>query len=292
MSVLIPVGLLLASVLGVSLLIAVWRREVAVGVPAPVGVGGRQLVADALTYALGANLAFLAQEIALVVSKAPLPGVSATLFHNSHDWIGDHPRLDLIQGAGLAGLLVAAVLGLVVARRSGPGGFVRGAAWWTCFHGSVAFLVNLASGVVSPDTEAGEFLAALGLADGSSGVILGVLAVLAVPLVGLQLGPALLGGAESADVRTAVRRVVQPAMVAVPVLALFRFPSAEGAMGGLILLVAAAPWAALGAAGPERASVVIGDAAPGADPGWRAPVLATVASLVVAVGLSLGLTVG
>src|SRR5262245_15805300 len=51
----------------------------------------RLTAASALTYALAFNLVFFLQELALVVPKALTPGLTATLYHNNHNWEGENP---------------------------------------------------------------------------------------------------------------------------------------------------------------------------------------------------------
>lgn len=289
MASLLPLGLAASTVVGLALVVMAWRADRRA--PTPALLPGL-LAGDTLVYVLGVNLAFLAQELGLVLSKAFLPGVTATLFHNSHDWTGDHPDLALSQGGGTVGLLIAATLGWLVAVRTAPGSLPSRAGWWTVFHGSVAFAISIVAGLVDDTSEAGASLDALGVS-GSSALVVGVVALLAVPLIGLQLGPVL------APVRTddgttpfavARRCILAPAALAVPVIALFRFPSLEQGLAGLLLLIVAVPWAVLGAAG---APLVSSDAGPQrAEPGWTAAAWATVASLVVALLLVPGLTVG
>lgn len=290
MTALIPIGLLVASVAGLVLLWLARRADqTAHRAPWPRGA----IVRDTLVYVLGANLAFIGQEVALVGAKALLPGVEATLFHNSHDWVGDHPDLALAQGAGIVGLLVVAGFGWLLATRAVPGSFAAATGWWTMFHGAVAALIGVASGVASPEVETGQSLMALGLS-GSAALVVGVVAVICVPLLALNLGPSLApvhSGDGATSFQVAQRRVLLPAALAVPLLVVFRLPSVEQAAAGLLLLVVAAPWAALGAAGAPLPGVPGADHEQASQP-WPAAIWATVASLVVAVALAPGLTVG
>ena len=47
---------------------------------------------------LAFNLTFFLQELFLVIPKALVPGVHATLYHNNHGWTGDAAILPLLQG--------------------------------------------------------------------------------------------------------------------------------------------------------------------------------------------------
>ena len=65
----------------------------------------RTLVLGSVLFcALAFNLTFFFQELFLVIPKALLPGVHATLYHNNHDWTGSDPRVELLQGTARARL--------------------------------------------------------------------------------------------------------------------------------------------------------------------------------------------
>ena len=255
------------------------------------------MIRATLIYVLGLNLSFFAQEIGLFVSKALL-GIEVTLYHNSHDWLGDHPDLALWQGAGMIGLGVAGVLGLLVARRSRTGFFSADTGWWTAFHSFVALALNVAFGVVDRGTESGESLAALGLI-GWPAAAVGLLAVLALPAIGFALGPKLISlptrAAESRFV-VARRLIVWPALMAVPIIFVFRLPLSEQGLAGVLLLLMtvpwAVPWAVVGATRSSLLSTTDGGDDATAAGSVRPAVWATLGSLVVAVALTPGLTVG
>ena len=300
MTILIPLGLIALSAAGMILVMLAWRADRS---PAPTRWTWRAVGRDTLAYVLAANLAFLASQLALVVAKAGLPGVRATLFHNGHVWIGDHPNLSFFQGAGLVGLVAVAALGWLLADRASASSFASITGWWMVFHGLISLMLAVAAGVLDSGSVAGQWLEALGLA-GSPAVIIGVLATLAVPLLGLHLGPYLapvVGEDGATSFTAASRRILFPVLLAVPVVALFRMPLIEPGLGSIALAMTAGPWAVVGAAG---ASLTTTDPEQQHTPGptdgdrgsldgdWWTALLATVASIVVAVYLAPGVMVG
>ncbi len=300
MTFLIPLGLIALSAAGAILVALAWRAERS---PAPTRWSWSALARDTLAYVLAANAAFLASELSLVVAKAGLPGVQATLFHNGHAWIGDPPNLPLVQGAGQLGLAAVAGFGWFLATRAPASSFGSITGWWMVFHGLVTLLMATTSGVVDPDGQAGQWLEALGLA-GSPAAIIGVLAILAVPLLALHLGPCLapvVGDDGSTAFTIGTRRILLPVVLAVPILTLFRMPLLDAAVGGMLVAAIAGPWALLGAAGAPITTAGRHDdpptlhqpqRAPEGEPDWRSGLVATVASVVVAFYLTSGLTVG
>ena len=65
-----------------------------------------------LLCALAFNLTFLWQELWLVIPKALTPGLHPILYHNNHNWTGDSPRVDLLQGTGALATLVSGLSSL------------------------------------------------------------------------------------------------------------------------------------------------------------------------------------
>ena len=284
------VSLLTTVVVGLASVAFLSRRDRSIGT---IPVSRATVIRATLIYVLGLNLSFFAQEIGLFVSKALL-GIEVTLYHNSHDWLGDHPDLALWQGAGMIGLGVAGVLGLLVARRSRTGSFSADTGWWTAFHSFVALALNVAFGVVDRGTESGESLAALGLI-GWPAAAVGLLAVLALPAIGFALGPKLISlptrAAESRFV-VARRLIVWPALMAVPIIFVFRLSLAEQGLAGVLLLLMTVPWAVVGATQSSLLSTTDGGDDATVAGSVRPAVWATLGSLVVAVALTPGLTVG
>lgn len=251
---------------------------------------GWQVIRSTLSYLLGLNLVFFSQEVALVVSKAWLPEMQATLFHNSHEWTGSHPDLDVWQGAGTLGLAAAGLLGYFVVRRSLPGSALSDIAMWTAFHGAIAATANVALGIIDPASESGESLAALG-ADGLVGLVIGVVAIMVLIGAATWFGPRLvdLSTRHGERFREPAAAILRPAILAVPLVFAFRLPLPEQGMAGVLLLLIGAPWAIVGAkknGGPSPQPKAVQATVP------AAVLFATAASIASALILSQGFSLG
>ena len=89
----------------------------------PRGIGGCSLQSG-LLYTLAFNLTFFIQELFLVVPKALTPGLRPTLYHNNHNWEGDHPLERLFQGTGALAIFLTGLVFAWLAQR-GPAGLRR-----------------------------------------------------------------------------------------------------------------------------------------------------------------------
>jgi hypothetical protein len=124
------------------------------GVPVPVWPGGLNA---SLAFALAFNLIYFVQEFFLAWPKALLPGVEAVVFHNNHNWIGDHPDVVMYQGAGaLAIIFLGALLtliGILIAKR------LRGAypmLWWSAALALGLGLIQVPIAAMHPDNDVGQ----------------------------------------------------------------------------------------------------------------------------------------
>ena len=119
--------------------------------------------------------------------------------------------------------------------------------------------------------------------------------MLALPAIGFALGPKLISlptrPAESRFV-VARRLIVWPALMAVPIIFVFRLPLPEQGLAGVLLLLMTVPWAVVGATRSSLLSTTDGGDDATAAGSVRPAVWATLGSLVVAVALTPGLTVG
>lgn len=113
----------------------------------------------ALLCALAFNLTFFWQELWLVIPKALTPGLHPVLFHNNHDWTGDAPNVDLLQGTGAIATLVSGLVAcgvLAFARRLSPSW--RAFAFWMAFQGLFQSMSQLAIGTLLPGNDVGRAL--------------------------------------------------------------------------------------------------------------------------------------
>jgi hypothetical protein len=194
--------------------------------------GWKLTVTSALLYAIAYNLTFFIQELFLVLPKALLPGVHATLFHNNHTWEGQHPLTRLFQGTGaLATLISGGVCAYFVRRRPPGAGMARLLLIWMAYSGLLQALVQAVIGALNPGNDVGMAMAYLGLGPAAKtlaallalGAIAGVALMLIRPLLELADSPARLATAHARS--TFMFRVgTLPALLGVLLIIPFRVP--------------------------------------------------------------------
>jgi hypothetical protein len=115
-----------------------------------------------LLCALAFNLTFLWQELWLVIPKALTLELHPVLYHNDHDWTGDAPVAELLQGTGALATLasgMAFAAGLIAARRASV--TWRVFLFWMAVQGLFQSLSQFAIGALLPGNDVGRALAYL-----------------------------------------------------------------------------------------------------------------------------------
>ncbi|WP_260582332.1 hypothetical protein [Sphingopyxis sp. PET50] len=189
------------------------------------GGGGRvdaqSFAASTLLCALAFSLTFLVQELGLVLPKALVPGLDPILYHNDHDWSGDAPIAELLQGGGAVATLCSGLLFLWLAGRIGQARPTwRLFAFWMAFQGLFQSLSQWAIGCLIPGNDVGRALAWLDAGPLVTGPLL-VTSVIAMFASGLLLARRypLRGN----DRRTALQLAAAVALAIVPIVP-FRIP--------------------------------------------------------------------
>lgn len=182
-----------------------------------------------LVYVLAFNLTFFIQELFLVVPKALTPGLQPTLYHNNHNWEGSHPLESLFQGTGAAAILITGLaFAWAVRRGAGKTEAKRLFVLWMAYHGLFQSLPQFAFASAAPGSDTGQALDWFALpASGELAVtVLGIAAIITAGLFMtarfLELGPAMDSG--RARSRFVFAAAIVPAIVAIPILILFRVP--------------------------------------------------------------------
>lgn len=147
----------------------------------------RMLAVSTLLCALAFSLTFLIQELGLVIPKALVSGLDPVLYHNDHDWSGDAPVAELLQGGGAVATLLSGLVFLWLAGRIAP----ERAAWrlfacWMAFQGLFQSLSQWAVGTQIAGNDVGRALAFLGAGPEAKGTLL-VTAVIGMFAVGMLL---------------------------------------------------------------------------------------------------------
>jgi hypothetical protein len=194
--------------------------------------GWKLTVTSALLYAAAYNLTFFIQELFLVLPKALLPGVHATLFHNNHIWEGEHPLTHLLQGTGALATLVSGGVCAFLARRRPPAtGMAQLLLIWMAYNGLMQALVQVVIGTLNPYNDVGMAMAYLRFGPAAK-TLAALLALAAIPAVALMLtrpllrladGPARLATAHARS-RFMFRIGTLPALAGVLLIIPFRVP--------------------------------------------------------------------
>jgi hypothetical protein len=192
-------------------------------------VSARTTLLSALTYLLAFNITFFIQELFLVVPKALTPGLKPTLYHNNHNWEGSHPLDSLFQGSGALAILVSGLLFAWLAKRgAGRTQATRLFVLWMAYNGLFQSLPQFATASANPGNDTGQALDWFALSAGGE-IAVTILGIAAIILAGLfmtarflEIGPALDSG--RARSRFVLFAAVLPAVLAIPILILFRMP--------------------------------------------------------------------
>ncbi|MBK9530673.1 MAG: hypothetical protein IPO42_02535 [Chitinophagaceae bacterium] len=156
------------------------------------------VINSAVLYALAFNIIFFIQELFLALGKRWL-GLKATLYHNNHNWEGNHPMESLAQGYGAAAIFVAGLIFLFVANR-----IKRSAHWshlfilWLAFQGLAQSIPQFITAKVAADTDTGQAFTYLGIGEGL-GIVISITGIIAMLYLGILFSKYLLRLSPSID---------------------------------------------------------------------------------------------
>lgn len=172
--------------------VALVLRLRAMGAAVFVGrMGWQPIVHSMLAYVLAFNITFFIQELFLVLPKSMVPGLTATLFHNNHDWTGDAPIAELFQGTGALAILASGLIFCCIAAlRTKPSWFVL----WMAFNGLFQALPQFVVGAIVPGNDMGRAYDYLAIGPGAE-MLLALVAMAAMPVAGIWLGRQFLAAA-------------------------------------------------------------------------------------------------
>lgn len=153
---------------------------------------GKLTLLSALLYVLAFNLTFFIQEFFLVLPKAFLPGIQATLFHNNHAWKGEHPLVKLFQGTGALATVAAALVAAWLLRRGAlRSTTARMFAVWMAYCGFFMALPQVVVGALSRGSDLGMAMDYLGLGE-TAKTAAALIALALIPAIAMWLTRALL----------------------------------------------------------------------------------------------------
>ena len=174
------------------------RREAIPTVPAYKLSSWPVVINSAVLYALAFNIIFFIQELFLALGKKWL-GLKAYLYHNNHNWEGQHPMEGLAQGYGAAAIFICAVLCLFIARR-----ILVQRHWlylfflWMAFQGFAQSLPQFITASVAPGTDTGQAFTYLGISNAVR-VVISIACIILLLLISMAYSEYLLRLAPSVD---------------------------------------------------------------------------------------------
>jgi hypothetical protein len=189
-------------------------------------------VHSTLLYTIAFNLVFFIQELFLVLPKAFTPGLKPTLYHNNHNWTGDHPLENLFQGTGVAAILLTGLACAWLMRRHVGATPTWRVFWiWMAYNGLFMGLPQLATNLLSPGSDVSRAMTYLDMGFAAR-TITAFAALAAMVIAGLWFTRPFLELAErDGQVATAGRRsgfifnvVTLPALIAILLIVPFRVP--------------------------------------------------------------------
>ena len=208
--------------------------------------------------ALAFSLTFFWQELWLVLPKA-WAGLDPILFHNDHDWRGDAPVAELLQGTGALGTLGSGVVFLVLlAAVRGVSATWRGFFFWMAAQGLFQAFSQLAIGTIISGNDVGRALAYLGVGAAAKA---GLMVLAALGMAGAGVVLARLSPLEARG-RAFGWSVLATLLAAVVLIVPFRVPRhpIEVVLIPLVVHLMAAGWLALGAALDRRRGTAVAEA--------------------------------
>jgi hypothetical protein len=153
------------------------------------------IINSAVLYALAFNIIFFIQELFLALGKKWL-GLKAFLYHNNHNWEGEHPMQGLAQGYGAIAILITGLICLLIAAK-----MKKSSHWgrlfilWMAFQGFAQSLPQFITAKIAADTDTGQAFTYLGIGN-TAGFFISVACITGMFWIGayyskifLQLAP-------------------------------------------------------------------------------------------------------
>ena len=123
------------------------------------------IINSAVLYALAYNIIYFIQEVFLVLGKNWI-GLTSYLYHNNHNWVGEDPRDDLMQGLGALAIFILGVILLAWFFK------IRKSQHWTSLfilwlahHGLIQSLPQLSSVPIDRRSDTGQAITYLQLGE-------------------------------------------------------------------------------------------------------------------------------
>ena len=210
----------------------------------------RVAINSAVLYAIAYNLIFFVQELFLVLGKKSL-GLTAYLYHNNHNWDGEHELTQLMQGSGALTIFILAILLTIVLLSVKK----ISEAWrlfllWLIFHGFIQSIYQVVTVVFAPYSDMGQVFVGHFSSSEAVTVIMSLIGFLLIVLFCFWFTRQLLGFApketNGSIPKERLRHIRYIAVISAALGTLlilpFRLPPWEQALSPLLILTTVIPW--------------------------------------------------
>lgn len=208
------------------------------------------LINSAVLYALAFNLIFFLQELFLVLGKKAL-GLKAFLYHNDHNWVGEHSKTLLMQGSGAAAIFLIGLICVLLFRLIPYSKSIwRLFVLWLAFHGLIQSIPQVMVASLDPNTDVGEALVGYINLSQPSLLIMAITSIIAIAVISIWFSRQLLDFVNS-DVDLNNPKVkfkyirfiaVGAAFIGSILVVPFRIPPMGQAITPFIVFVFSIPW--------------------------------------------------
>lgn len=208
------------------------------------------LINSAVLYALAFNLIFFLQELFLVLGKKAL-GLRAFLYHNNHNWVGEHPLTSLMQGSGAAAIFLIGLICLLLYRLIPYSkSFWKLFALWLAFHGLLQSIPQVMVAYFDPNTDVGEALVGYLNLSQPLLMIMAIISITAIVVISIWFSHQLLefihGDVDLNNPKAKLEYIrfiaVGAGILGSILVAPFRIPPMSQAVTPFIVLVFSIPW--------------------------------------------------
>ena len=206
------------------------------------------IINSSVLYALAFNIIFFIQELFLALGKKWL-GLKAVLYHNNHNWFGEHAMDDLAQGYGAVAIFITGIICLVLARTIRTSKhWIQLFFLWMSFQGFAQSVPQFITAFMAPDTDTGQAFNYLGL-DQTAGWIIAVISIIFMLIIGslfskflLQLAPSVLA-TENARARFGylARMALLASIIGIVLIVPFRIMPWDRAMAPVLVTLLTIP---------------------------------------------------
>ena len=150
------------------------------------------LINSAVLYALAFNLIFFLQELFLVLGKKAI-GLKAILYHNDHNWEGEHPMTLLMQGSGALSIFLIGLICLLIFRLINDSKSIwKLFVLWVAFHGLIQSIPQVMVAYFDSGTDVGEALVGYLQLSQLFLIILAITSMIAIAMISIWFSKQLL----------------------------------------------------------------------------------------------------